>query len=182
MCVTPQDTQLLLLLSEPLLTAIKAQNQLQLERVLKALKDGSGLQQQSEQIAGRLSDLYYSLKAQLAQAQAQADIATAAVSLGVTSQQLTAIRNDRPMQCPMLLLASSPGQCKCMQNLHQAAWTAIMSCSVPCIHVVSCLLHADAGWPERAAGAQRHAEQAIKQKQPAAVSDAASGAADAAVQ
>lgn len=70
--LTSQDAQLLSVLREPLITAAKAQNQLQTERLLRTFAAGSQLQQQAEESARCLSNLYYSLKAQLGQAQAQA--------------------------------------------------------------------------------------------------------------
>lgn len=76
----PQDAQLLSLLSEPLITAAKAQSQLQTERLLTACQAGAGLQQQAEELAGCMGDLYYSLKAQLGQAQTQVNTSSAAVS------------------------------------------------------------------------------------------------------
>jgi hypothetical protein len=65
-----QDNQLLLALAEPLVTAAKAQNELEVQRMLKNCQEGAALQQQAEEKAGRLRDLFYSLMAQLKEARA----------------------------------------------------------------------------------------------------------------
>lgn len=67
---TTQDDSLLLALAEPLLTAARAENQLQVERMLRLCQEGAALQQQAEEEAGRLRDLFYSLTAQLKEARA----------------------------------------------------------------------------------------------------------------
>ncbi|WIA28965.1 hypothetical protein OEZ86_011500 [Tetradesmus obliquus] len=64
------DDSLLLALAEPLLTAARAENQLQVERMLRLCQEGAALQQQAEEKAGRLRDLFYSLTAQLKEARA----------------------------------------------------------------------------------------------------------------
>jgi hypothetical protein len=65
-----QDSQLLLALGEPLITAAKAQNQLQVDRMLSICQQGAALQQQADEKAGQLRDLFYSLMAQLKEARA----------------------------------------------------------------------------------------------------------------
>lgn len=73
-----QDTPLLLALAEPLLAAARAQNQLQAQRLLAACQRGSQLQVQAEAAAGKLTELYYHLSAQLGEV-------TAAVSVHLAS-------------------------------------------------------------------------------------------------
>lgn len=70
MCCLPQDS-LLAQLSEPLLTAAEAHNQLQVERLLRLCRQGAAMQQQAEQVAAQLKDTYYELTAQLRDIQAQ---------------------------------------------------------------------------------------------------------------
>jgi len=62
-----QDVQLRPLL-EPLLVAARAQNQLQAQRLLTTCREGAQVQQQAEAAAARLSDMYYELAAELAEA------------------------------------------------------------------------------------------------------------------
>lgn len=65
-----QDSALLVQLSEPLLTAAEAHNQLQVERLLRLCQEGAAMQQQAEQVAAQLKDTYYELSAQLRDMQA----------------------------------------------------------------------------------------------------------------
>jgi hypothetical protein len=65
-----QDVQLRPLL-EPLLVAARAQNQLQAQRLLTTCREGAQVQQQAEAAAARLSDMYYELAAELAEAKDQ---------------------------------------------------------------------------------------------------------------
>jgi hypothetical protein len=69
LCIV-QDNALLLALAEPLVTAARAQNQLQVDRMLSICHAGAQLQQQADEKAQRLRDLFYSLTAQLKEARA----------------------------------------------------------------------------------------------------------------
>lgn len=67
MCLllTSQDTALLVGLSEPLLRAAAAHNQLQVERLVGLCRDGTQVQQQAEDQAGYLKETFYELTAQI---------------------------------------------------------------------------------------------------------------------
>lgn len=70
MCL-PQDSALLVSLAEPLVTAAEANNQLQVERMLELCQEGAQMQQQAEETATKLKDMYYELTAQLRETNTQ---------------------------------------------------------------------------------------------------------------
>jgi hypothetical protein len=63
-----QDSALLVSLAEPLVTAAEANNQLQVERMLGLCQQEAQMQQQAEETATKLKDMYYELTAQLREA------------------------------------------------------------------------------------------------------------------
>ncbi|KAF8072833.1 zinc transporter [Scenedesmus sp. PABB004] len=67
------DAALLAALAEPLVTAARAQNQRQVQRLLAACQAGAQVQAQAEAAAAQLRDMYYALTAQLKDARASAD-------------------------------------------------------------------------------------------------------------
>jgi hypothetical protein len=69
--VCVQDPVLLQTLAEPLTAAAEAHNQLQVERLLQLCQEGAQMQQQAEQTASQLKDLYYELTAQLREVHTQ---------------------------------------------------------------------------------------------------------------
>lgn len=79
-----QDKPLLLALAEPLITAAKAQNQLEVERMLSMCHAGAQLQQRADEKAQRLRDMFYSLTAQLKEARTECVSTSLALLAAIT--------------------------------------------------------------------------------------------------
>lgn len=88
-------------LAEPLVTAAEAQNQLQVERLLRLCQEGAQMQQQAEQAASQLKDTYYELSAQLRDAQPQ-EVSVKKVWAAMATQ--SSAGNCRLALPPVLLL------------------------------------------------------------------------------
>jgi hypothetical protein len=103
-CTLHQDPQLVARLCAPLLAAAEAHNQLQAERLTRLCQEGSQLQAQAEAAADQLKELFYSLTAQLREAQAQAE---AAVSRGGWWLRLGCCSVAVTLCCVCLLMPAS---------------------------------------------------------------------------
>jgi hypothetical protein len=100
-----QDSALLVSLAEPLVTAAEANNQVQVERMLGLCQQEAQMQQQAEETATKLKDMYYELTAQLRETNTQ-EVGRAATTAAcwwrhsLHSQQPTVL--DTAMVCSLM--------------------------------------------------------------------------------
>lgn len=123
----PQDAALLVQLAEPLVTAAEAQNQLQVERLLRLCQEGAQMQQQAEQAASQLKDTYYELSAQLRDAQPQ-EVSGQGVGCNGGTKQAAEPLADGPCQpcCCWSDVVATPNDLTELSCLPQLRWLRLL--------------------------------------------------------